>query len=57
MYLNDVCTIPSNLAGHPAVSVPCGTGADGMPLGVQLLGPALSEALVLRAARVIEKGA
>ena len=56
MYLNDVCTIPSNLAGHPAVSVPCGVGADGMPLGVQVLGPALSEALMLRAARTIEKG-
>ena len=57
MYLNDVCTIPSNLAGHPAISVPFGVGADGMPVGVQLLGPALSEALMLQAAAVIEKGA
>jgi aspartyl-tRNA(Asn)/glutamyl-tRNA(Gln) amidotransferase subunit A len=57
MYLNDVCTIPSNLAGHPAISVPFGVGADGMPVGVQLLGPALSEARMLQAAAVIEKGA
>ena len=56
MYLNDVCTIPSNLSGDPAISVPCGVGDDGMPVGVQLLGPALSEATLLRAAAVIEKG-
>ena len=56
MYLTDVCTIPSNLAGHPAISVPCGVGDDGMPVGVQLLGPTLSEAVLLAAAAVIEKG-
>ena len=56
MYLTDVCTIPSNLAGDPAISVPCGVGDDGMPVGVQLLGPALSEAVLLGAAAVIEKG-
>jgi aspartyl-tRNA(Asn)/glutamyl-tRNA(Gln) amidotransferase subunit A len=57
MYLNDVCTIPSNLAGHPAISVPFGTGADGLPVGVQLLGPALSEALLFRAAATLESAA
>ncbi len=55
MYINDVCTIPSNLSGDPAISVPCGAGDDGMPVGVQLLGPALSEALLFRCAAVIEK--
>ena len=51
MYMNDVCTIPSNLAGHPAISVPFGTGADGLPVGVQVLAPALGEALLFRVAR------
>ncbi len=54
MYMNDVCTIPSNLSGHPAVSVPFGTGADGLPVGVQVLAPALQEALLFRVARVVE---
>ena len=44
MYMNDICTIPSNLAGHPAVSVPFGVGADGLPVGVQVLAPALGRA-------------
>ena len=55
MYLNDVCTIPSNLTGHPAVSVPFGCGDDGLPVGVQLMGPALSEPTLLRAAAVLEQ--
>jgi aspartyl-tRNA(Asn)/glutamyl-tRNA(Gln) amidotransferase subunit A len=54
MYLSDVCTIPSNLAGHPAISVPFGTGDDGLPVGVQLLAPALGEATMFRAAAVLE---
>jgi aspartyl-tRNA(Asn)/glutamyl-tRNA(Gln) amidotransferase subunit A len=54
MYLNDVCTIPSNLSGHPAISVPFGAGDDGLPVGVQVMGPALGEATMLRAAAAIE---
>ena len=54
MYLSDVCTIPSNLAGHPAISVPFGTGDDGLPVGVQVLAPALGEALMFRAASALE---
>ncbi len=57
MYLNDVCTIPSNLAGHPAISVPFGTGEADLPVGVQLLGPLLSEPTMFAAAAVLEAAA
>ncbi len=54
MYLTDVCTIPSNLAGHPAISLPFGTDDAGLPVGVQVLAPALGEAVMFRAAAVLE---
>lgn len=54
MYLNDVCTIPTNLAGHPAMSVPFGKDSNNMPIGVQILGPNLSEATLVRAGAVLE---
>ena len=57
MYLNDVCTIPSNLTGHPAISVPFGRGDDGLPVGVQIMGPALSERLIFRVAAELERAA
>ena len=57
MYVNDVCTIPSNLVGHPAISVPFGVGDDGLPVGVQLLGPALSEPTIYQAAAALEAAA
>ena len=57
MYLSDVCTIPTNLAGHPAISVPFGDGDGGLPVGVQLLGPALSEGTLMMAAAVVEAAA
>jgi aspartyl-tRNA(Asn)/glutamyl-tRNA(Gln) amidotransferase subunit A len=54
MYLSDVFTIPTNLAGDPAISVPFGRGEGDMPIGVQLLGPGRSEASLLAAGRVLE---
>ncbi len=57
MYLSDVFTIPSNLSGEAAITVPFGAGSDGLPVGVQLLGPARSEPMVFAAARVLEEGA
>jgi aspartyl-tRNA(Asn)/glutamyl-tRNA(Gln) amidotransferase subunit A len=57
MYLNDVCTIPSNLAGHPAVSVPFGAGDDGLPIGVQVLAPALGETVMFQVAAALEAAA
>jgi aspartyl-tRNA(Asn)/glutamyl-tRNA(Gln) amidotransferase subunit A len=57
MYLNDVCTIPSNLAGHPAVSVPFGAGIDGLPIGVQVMAPALGETVMFQVAAALEAAA
>jgi aspartyl-tRNA(Asn)/glutamyl-tRNA(Gln) amidotransferase subunit A len=57
MYLSDVCTIPSNLAGHPGVSVPFGSGDDGLPVGVQVLAPALGETVMFRVAAALEAAA
>jgi len=54
MYLVDVCTIPANLAGIPAMSVPYGVGDDGLPVGVQVLAPALGERAMFRAAAALE---
>ena len=63
MYLSDVCTIPANLAGNAAMSVPFGTGDDGLPVGIQVMAPALDEATMFRARRggarsgaVVEEG-
>jgi aspartyl-tRNA(Asn)/glutamyl-tRNA(Gln) amidotransferase subunit A len=57
MYLNDVFTVPSSLAGLPAISVPAGLSADGLPLGLQLIGPALDEAGVLNGGHALERAA
>ena len=54
MYLNDVFTVTVNLAGLPAISVPAGLTADGLPLGLQVIGKAFDEATVLRVGRGIE---
>ena len=57
MYLCDVFTIPTNLAGHAAMSVPFGTGEAGLPVGVQVLAPALGEAPMFRVAAELERAA
>ncbi len=54
MYLNDIFTIPANLAGVPAISVPCGLDDAGLPIGLQLTAPALEEAALLRVAHTLE---
>jgi aspartyl-tRNA(Asn)/glutamyl-tRNA(Gln) amidotransferase subunit A len=55
MYLCDIFTIPTNLAGHPAMSVPFGNGQDDMPVGVQVLAPTLGEATMFRVAAELER--
>jgi aspartyl-tRNA(Asn)/glutamyl-tRNA(Gln) amidotransferase subunit A len=57
MYLNDVFTVPVNLAGLPGISVPAGLSVDGLPLGLQLIGRAFDEATLLKVGQVVEKAA
>ncbi|MDQ2983292.1 MAG: Asp-tRNA(Asn)/Glu-tRNA(Gln) amidotransferase subunit GatA [Actinomycetota bacterium] len=54
MYLSDVLTIPSNLAGLPGLSIPCGL-SDGLPVGLQLIGPQFSENTLFRAGHALER--
>jgi aspartyl-tRNA(Asn)/glutamyl-tRNA(Gln) amidotransferase subunit A len=56
MYLADLCTIPSNLAGNAALSVPCGLAADdGLPVGLQIMSPALQDHVGYRVAAAYER--
>ena len=57
MYLCDTYTIPSNLTGDPAMSVPFGSGADDLPVGVQVLAPALGEPTMFAVAAELERAA
>ncbi len=57
MYLNDVFTVPVNLAGLPGISVPAGLSSDGLPLGLQLIGRTFDEETLLRAAYAVEQAA
>jgi len=55
MYLGDIFTVPANLAGLCGLSVPCGKTASGLPVGLQILGPAFGEGAILRAAYAYEQ--
>ncbi|NIO59129.1 MAG: Asp-tRNA(Asn)/Glu-tRNA(Gln) amidotransferase GatCAB subunit A, partial [Acidobacteria bacterium] len=57
MYYSDVCTIPSNLTGDPGMSVPVGLDSAGLPIGVQVMAPALGEKVMFRVAAAIEHAA
>ncbi|HVI41964.1 MAG TPA: amidase, partial [Anaerovoracaceae bacterium] len=54
MYLADIYTVSVNLSGLPAVALPCGFGSNGMPVGMQLIGKAFSEELLVKAADVYQ---
>jgi aspartyl-tRNA(Asn)/glutamyl-tRNA(Gln) amidotransferase subunit A len=54
MYFNDVFTIPANLSGTPAISIPCGLDERGLPVGLQITAPVLEESRLLRAAYALE---
>ncbi len=56
-YLTDICTVPVNICGLPGVSVPCGFGDNGLPIGVQIIGDSFSEAKILNAAWQYENAA
>ncbi len=55
MYLSDIFTISANLAGIPALSMPCGLSKDGLPVGVQIMGPAFREDLILKVGYILER--
>ena len=55
MYLADLCTIPSNLAGNAALSVPCGLAdEDGLPVGLQIMAPVLADDRIYRVGAAVE---
>ena len=55
MYLNDIYTISANLAGLPAISLPCGIDSNGLPIGLQLIGDCFNEKTIIRAAYSFEQ--
>ncbi|MFZ0493637.1 MAG: amidase family protein, partial [Acidimicrobiia bacterium] len=55
MYMSDICTIPSNLSGEPSISVPVGLDGEGLPIGFQVMAPALGEPILFRVAAEIER--
>jgi aspartyl-tRNA(Asn)/glutamyl-tRNA(Gln) amidotransferase subunit A len=57
MYLSDICNIPANLAGHPAISVPIAVDDAGLPIGFQVMAPPLGEELMYQVAAEVERQA
>ena len=55
MYLADICTVSINIAGVPAISIPCGVDSKGMPIGMQLIGNRFDEETILNAAYTFEQ--
>ena len=55
MYLADICTVTINVAGVPAMSIPCGVNSDGMPIGMQLIGKHFGEETIIQAAYTYEQ--
>ena len=55
MYMSDICTVSINIAGIPAMSIPCGFSKEGLPVGMQIMGKHLGETEILRAAYSFEK--
>jgi aspartyl-tRNA(Asn)/glutamyl-tRNA(Gln) amidotransferase subunit A len=55
MWLSDICTIPTNLAGDPAISVPIGLDRAGLPIGLQVMAPALGETVLFQVAAEVER--
>ena len=55
MYMSDYCTVPMSLAGIPAISIPAGPVRTGLPVGLQIAGPAFSENGLLDAAYALEQ--
>ena len=54
-YLADICTVPVNIAGLPAVSLPCGLGEGGLPIGLQIIADRFCDKTALAAARFFER--
>ena len=55
LYMEDLCTVPINVAGVPAISIPCGLSQDGMPIGMQIIGKHFDEETILNAAYTYEQ--
>jgi aspartyl-tRNA(Asn)/glutamyl-tRNA(Gln) amidotransferase subunit A len=55
MYLSDIFTIPVNLAGIPAISIPCGFSREGLPIGLQIMGKHFDEGMLLKVAHTFEQ--